>query len=350
MDFATAPFVTEAIRKRCENEVLGYTGKPDSYYNAIINWVKQRYDLTVAKEMINFVPGIVPGIGMAMNCFTRKGDKVMIQPPVYHPFAWVTTRNERTLVTNPLKWENGMYRMDLDAFREQVKGCKLFILCNPHNPAGRVWRREEIERVAEICRRNGVRVVSDEIHCEIVMPGCEYVPYGNIDRSAVVCTSPSKAFNTAGLHTSNIVCPDADTREAIDHAVNVNEVCDLTCFGVDALKASYTQEGADWVDSLCDYIWENYRFFAKTVAERLPECPVTMLEATYLPMIDVSAIEGYTSEQLEEKLKAEAGVWVNAGEMYGREGFLRVNLACPRATLAEGLDRLCKGLSALKRR
>ena len=139
MDFATAPFVTDAIRKRCENEVLGYTGKPDSYYNAIINWVKQRYDLIVTKEVINFVPGIVPGIGMAMNCFTQKGDKVMIQPPVYHPFAWVTTRNERTLVINPLRWENGMYRMDLDAFREQIKGCKLFILCNPHNPGGVVW-------------------------------------------------------------------------------------------------------------------------------------------------------------------------------------------------------------------
>ena len=166
MDFATAPFVTDAIRKRCENEVLGYTGKPDSYYNAIINWVKQRYDLVVAKEMINFVPGIVPGIGMAMNCFTQKGDKVMIQPPVYHPFAWVTTRNERTLVTNPLKWQNGMYRMDLDTFREQIKGCKLFILCNPHNPGGVVWTEAELRAIADICYDQKELVFSDENHAE----------------------------------------------------------------------------------------------------------------------------------------------------------------------------------------
>lgn len=176
MDFGTAPFIVDAIRKRCECEVLGYTGKPDSYYRAIINWVKQRYDLDVTKEMINFVPGIVPGIGMAMNSFTRPGDKVMIQPPVYHPFAWVTTRNERTLVTNPLKWENGMYRMDLDAFREQVKGCKLFILCNPHNPGGVVWTEDELRTVAEICYEEKVLVFSDEIHADLTLPPYKHRP------------------------------------------------------------------------------------------------------------------------------------------------------------------------------
>ena len=350
MDFRTRPIIMQAIRRRCEHEILGYTVKPRAFFEAIRDWVDRRHGWKVNASEIGFAPGIVPGISSAIQCFTEPGDKIMIQPPVYHPFAMIIRENGREIVNNPLILENGRYRMDFNHMKEAARGCRMFILCNPHNPVGIVWTEEELRRMMELCLKYRVPVVSDEIHCEIVMPGCEYVPYGNIDRSAVVCTSPSKAFNTAGLHTSNIVCPDADTREAIDHAVNVNEVCDLTCFGVDALKASYTQEGADWVDSLCDYIWENYRFFAKTVAERLPECPVTMLEATYLPMIDVSAIEGYTSEQLEEKLKAEAGVWVNAGEMYGREGFLRVNLACPRATLAEGLDRLCKGLSALKRR
>ena len=182
MDFATAPFVTDAIRKRCENEVLGYTGKPDSYYNAIINWVKQRYDLIVTKEVINFVPGIVPGIGMAMNCFTQKGDKVMIQPPVYHPFAWVTTRNERTLVINPLKWENGMYRMDLDAFREQIKGCKLFILCNPHNPGGVVWTEAELRAIADICYDEKVLVFSDEIHADLTLPPHTHRPFATVKR------------------------------------------------------------------------------------------------------------------------------------------------------------------------
>jgi cystathionine beta-lyase len=357
MDFRTAPVVREAMIRRAESGVYGYSFADEDYMDSLAGWFEGRHGYSIDTSMVIPVPGVVPALSAIIKALVKPGEGVIIQPPVYNCFFSSVRNNGCRLLENPLQridLPDGRftYEMDLDGLAELAArpDAKLMILCNPHNPAGRAWREEELEQVAEICRENGVRVVSDEIHCEIVMPGCEYVPYGNIDRSAVVCTSPSKAFNTAGLHTSNILCPDADTREAIDHAVNVNEVCDLTCFGVDALKASYTQEGADWVDSLCDYIWENYRFFAKTVAERLPECPVTMLEATYLPMIDVSAIEGYTSEQLEEKLKAEAGVWVNAGEMYGREGFLRVNLACPRATLAEGLDRLCKGLSALKRR
>lgn len=228
MDFGTAPFIVDAIRKRCECEVLGYTGKPDSYYRAIINWVKQRYDLDVTKEMINFVPGIVPGIGMAMNSFTRPGDKVMIQPPVYHPFAWVTTRNERTLVTNPLKWENGMYRMDLDAFREQVKGCKLFILCNPHNPGGVVWTEDELRTVAEICYEEKVLVFSDEIHADLTLPPYKHRPFATISEKAkmnsVTFMSPSKAFNMPGLAASHAIIFNEDLRARFRKFMDAGEL------------------------------------------------------------------------------------------------------------------------------
>ena len=354
MDFQTAPVVREAMIRRAESGVYGYSFADEDYMDSLEGWFEGRHGYTIDRSMVIPVPGVVPALSAIIKALVKPGEGVIIQPPVYNCFFSSVRNNDCLLLENPLQridLPDGRftYEMDFDGLAELAArpDAKLMILCNPHNPAGRAWREEELEQVAEICRENGVRVVSDEIHCEIVMPGCEYVPYGTVDRSAVVCTSPSKAFNTAGLHTSNIICPDAAVREAVDRAVNVNEVCDLTCFGVDALKASYTQEGADWIDELCDYIWDNYRFFADTMAKRLPQCPVTMLEATYLPMVDVSAITAYTSEQLEEKLKADFGVWVNAGEMYGREGYLRVNLACPRATLAKGLDRLCTGLEKL---
>ena len=184
MDFATAPFVTEAIRKRCENPVLGYTSKPESYYRAIMDWNKVRYGLEVEREAINFVPGIVPGIGMALNAFTGEGDKVMIQPPVYGPFEWLNTRNGRILVTHPLKLVDGMYRMDMDTFRKQVQGCKVFILCNPHNPGGVVWTEEELRQVADICHEEGVLVFSDEIHADLTLPPHKHRPFASISEKA----------------------------------------------------------------------------------------------------------------------------------------------------------------------
>ena len=207
MDFATAPFITEAIRQRLEHPVLGYTTKPDSYYQAIIQWNKSRYGLEVEKEMIHFVPGIVPGLGMALKTFTNPGDKVLIQPPVYGPFSWLNTRSGRTLVTNPLKLVDSTYRMDMDHFREQVKGCKVFILCNPHNPGGIVWTEEELVQVAEICYEEGVLVFSDEIHADLTLPPYKHRPFAMVSEKArmncVTFMSPSKAFNMPGLSSSH---------------------------------------------------------------------------------------------------------------------------------------------------
>ena len=292
MDFGTAPFIVDAIRKRCECEVLGYTGKPDSYYRAIINWVKQRYDLDVTKEMINFVPGIVPGIGMAMNSFTRPGDKVMIQPPVYHPFAWVTTRNERTLVTNPLKWENGMYRMDLDAFREQVKGCKLFILCNPHNPGGVVWTEDELRTVAEICYEEKVLVFSDEIHADLTLPPYKHRPFATISEKAkmnsVTFMSPSKAFNMPGLAASHAIIFNEDLRARFRKFMDAGELDMGHVFAFLSVEAAYTH-GTEWLDQCLAYIQGNIDYVDNFLKTHVFFCPRTLLNSSHIHRIQEHA-------------------------------------------------------------
>lgn len=223
---------------------------------------------------------------------------------------------------------------------------KMLLLCNPHNPAGRVWSRDELETVMRICMRNNVVVVSDEIHCELTLPDIDYVSYGTVDKDSVVCLSPSKAFNTAGLQIANIVCPNADVKAQIDRAINVNEVCDVNPFGVVGLKAAYTDEGRMWLDELRHYIKGNYHLVKEYIRHSLPQFAVTRLEATYLPWIDISSI-GISSHMLEDQLKQKAGVWVNSGEMYGAEGYVRLNIACPRMGLAEGLRRFVEGINNL---
>ncbi|MDE7148029.1 MAG: aminotransferase class I/II-fold pyridoxal phosphate-dependent enzyme, partial [Duncaniella sp.] len=234
------------------------------------------------------------------------------------------------------------YEMDFEGLERLAADPSnvLMLLCNPHNPAGRVWRREELERVAEICRRNGVRVVSDEIHCELTMPGYRYVPYGTVDPSAVVCLSPSKAFNTAGLQIANIIVADPEERKLIDRAVNINEVCDVNPFGVEALKAAYSPEGSEWLDALREYIYENYRLLRDCLRQRLPQCAVARLEGTYLPWVDISKL-GFDADALAGGMLDKAGVWVNSGSMYGDGAYLRINIACPRQILEEGLERIC---------
>ncbi|MDE6826780.1 MAG: aminotransferase class I/II-fold pyridoxal phosphate-dependent enzyme, partial [Paramuribaculum sp.] len=221
---------------------------------------------------------------------------------------------------------------------------KLLLLCNPHNPAGRLWRRDELTRLAVICAANGVRGVSDEIHCELTAPGTHYTPYGPIDPEAIVCLSPSKAFNTAGLQIANIVCPTSETRTLIDRAININEVCDVNPFGVEALKAAYTDEGEKWLGEVREQIWANYVFLLAFMRERFPQCPVSVLEATYLPWIDISALHD-SSDRLEEELLDRAGVWLNSGTMYGSNGYLRINIACSPELLAEALRRVGAALS-----
>ncbi|MDE5942383.1 MAG: pyridoxal phosphate-dependent aminotransferase [Muribaculaceae bacterium] len=358
MDFQTAPVVIEALRRRVDHGVFGYTLVDDGYYDALTKWFRRRHGYEIARDRVIYTSGVVPALSAIIKALAAEGDGVIVQTPVYNCFFSSIRNNGCRIVENPLKrvdFSDGTfsYEMDFDDLEAKVRetGVKLMLLCNPHNPAGRLWNRAELTRVAEICRRAGVRVVSDEIHCELTRPGSDYVAYGIIDREVngdapqgVVCLSPSKAFNTAGLQIANIVCPDKEVMAKIDRAININEVCDVNPFGVEGLKAAYSAEGEEWLGALREYLWGNYDFFASFMREQLPMCGFTRLEATYLPWIDVS-FTGIPSEELEERLKQEAKVWVNCGEMYGKDGFIRINLACRRCVLAEGLARIAEWIN-----
>ena len=346
MDFATAPFVTEAIRKRCDNPVLGYTTKPDSYYQTIMSWVKNRYGLEVEKEMINFVPGIVPGIGMALNAFTEKGDKVLIQPPVYGPFSWLNTRNERTLITNPLKWVDGMYRMDMEAFREQIKGCKVFILCNPHNPGGVVWTEEELQEVAEICYEEGVLVFSDEIHADLTLPPCKHRPFAMVSEKArmnsVTFMSPSKAFNMPGLTASHALIFNSKLRRKFRKYV---EACELDMghvFAFLAVEAAYSH-GTEWLDQCLAYIQGNIDYVDAFTKQHTPKIKVIRPQASYLVWLDCRDM-GLSQEALNDFFVDKAHLALNDGISFGKEGegFMRLNVASPRSVLEQAMNQLAE--------
>ena len=353
MDFQTAPCIIDALRKRVEHGVFGYTLVDNEYYASLCHWFKRYHDYEINPDMVLYTPGVVPAVSAIIKALVPVGCGVIVQTPVYNCFFSSIRNNgcrivENKLIRRDLSPEEFTYDMDFDGLEKLAAdpSNKMLLLCNPHNPAGRVWNRDELEAVMRICRRNGVVVVSDEIHCELTLPGIEYVGYGTVDPAAVVCLSPSKAFNTAGLQIANIVCPDADVKSRIDRAININEVCDVNPFGVVGLKAAYTDEGRLWLDELRLYLKGNYDLVKERIRHALPQCAVSRLEATYLPWVDVGAL-GVPSHRLEELLIQNAGVWVNSGEMYGAEGYVRINIACPRAVIAEGLRRFTDGINNL---
>ncbi len=347
MDFKAAPAILEALKKRVEHGVFGYTLVPDSYYEAIINWFARRHNWQIDRSWIIYTTGVVPAVSCAIKALTLPGEKVLIQTPDYNCFFSSIKNNGCEVAENELVRRGDSYEVDFEDFERQCADEKttVFLLCNPHNPAGRVWTKEELERMNDICLTHGVRVISDEIHCELVMPGHRFTPFAAISDAcrdnSVVLNSPTKAFNIAGLQIANIICADPAMRRRIDRAVNINEVCDVNPFGVVALQAAYN-ESEEWLDSLNHYIWGNYLALKEFIAKELPRLEVTRLEGTYLAWVDIKAT-GLTSDEAYEKLMKEGRVYVNSGTMYGRragEGYLRINLACPRATLLEGMKRM----------
>ncbi|MBR1933097.1 MAG: pyridoxal phosphate-dependent aminotransferase [Prevotella sp.] len=347
MDFRTAPAIIEALQRRVEHGVFGYTLVPESYYEAIIAWFHRRHQWTIDRSWIQYTSGVVPALSVIVKALTQPGDQVILQTPVYNCFFSSVRNNGCEVVANGLELKQ-TYTMDFDDLERKAADprAKMLILCNPHNPAGRVWTREELTRVYNICKEHGVIVVSDEIHNELTYRGRRYVPYGVVSQmdNAIVCTSPSKSFNTAGLQIANIICANAEWRERIDRAINQNEVCDVNPFGVVALQAAYN-ESEEWLDQLCEYIYQNYEALCQFLAERLPQLRVLPLEGTYLVWVDISAL-GITADELTSRLLSEAHVQVNSGTMYdpspAGQHFIRLNIACPRSQLMEGLRRLLK--------
>lgn len=345
MDFQTAPAIVEALRRRVEHGVFGYNIVPDSYYEAVQSWFRRRHGWEIERDWIQYTTGVVPALSVIVKAFTEPGDRVILQTPVYNCFFSSVRNNGCEVAGSPLRSFSSplRYEMDFDDLEAKASDprAKLLILCNPHNPVGRVWTREELQRVADICRRHGVIVASDEIHNELTFRGQRYVPFGTVDmENAIVCTSPSKSFNTAGLQIANIVCAHPEWREKIDRAININEVCDVNPFGIVALQAAYN-ESEEWLDQLCEYIWQNYQALCEFFGKELPQLPVTQLEGTYLVWVDIRAT-GLSSDALTDRLLKEGKVQVNSSTMYGAEGFIRLNIACPRSQMMEGLERIRK--------
>ena len=355
MDFETFPGITEALQRRVAHGIFGYTRVPEAYYEAVCSWFGKRHGWHINREDIIYTSGVVPAVSAVIKALTLPGDQVIVQGPVYNCFFSSIRNNGCEMVSNSLIYnkEELRYEIDFDDLERKLKHerARLMLLCNPHNPGGRVWTRDELTRVAELCRKYGVRVVSDEIHCELTLYDNEYVPFGSLpdelSRGSITCCSPSKAFNTAGLQIANIVCRDAEVRNRIDRAININEVCDVNPFGVIALQAAYSEEGYEWLTQLRKYISANYDLLLERFARELPKCKVMRMEGTYLAWIDCSELH-ISSDEIEEMLMHENKVWVNAGSMYGAEGaaFIRINMACTSELLNEGITRIVNGLGA----
>lgn len=353
MDFETFPGITEALQRRVAHGIFGYTRVPEAYYEAVCNWFGKHHGWHINREDIIYTSGVVPAVSAVIKALTLPGDQVIVQGPVYNCFFSSIRNNGCETVSNSLIYnkEELRYEIDFDDLERKLahERARLMLLCNPHNPGGRVWSRDELTRVAELCHKYGVRVVSDEIHCELTLYNNEYVPFGSLpdelSRDSITCCSPSKAFNTAGLQIANIVCRDAEVRNRIDRAININEVCDVNPFGVIALQAAYSDEGYEWLTQLRAYISSNYDLLRERFARELPKCKVMRMEGTYLAWIDCSELH-IPSDEIEEMLMHENKVWVNAGSMYGTEGaaFIRINMACTSELLNEGITRIVNGL------
>lgn len=345
MDFRTASAIIDALQKRVAHGIFGYTRVPDAYYDAVTSWFSRRHGWDIDREWIIYTSGVVPAVSAVIMALTVPGDKVIVQTPVYNCFFSSIRNNGCEIVSNPLRRTADTYEMDFAALERCAADprAKVMLLCNPHNPAGRVWTPDELTRLGNICLRNGVTVVADEIHCELVYQGFKYTPFASLSDAflhrSVTCVSPSKAFNIAGLQIANIVAFDNDLRSRIDKAININEVCDVNPFGVAATIAAYN-EGEEWLNQLVDYLHGNYEAMAEFCRRELPEFPITRLEGTYLVWMDCSSL-GMPSDALEHALLDDARLWLNAGTMYGAEGegYMRWNIACPRSVMLDGLNR-----------
>ena len=376
MDFKVAPPIVEALRKRVEQGIFGYTHVPDSYYESAIRWWERRRGWHTEKDWYLYIPGIVPGMTVVVKALTqyelRDGEvvekenrgrgpngelpKVIIQSPAYNCFFSTVRNNVCELVENKLIYDTEgdqpTWYINFEDLEREASDpmAKVLLFCNPHNPCGRVWPKEDLEKVADICRRHNVVVVSDEIHCELEMPGYHYTPMASLSQASqdntITMNSPSKSFNMAGLGISNIITNNPVWKKLIDKVINIYELCDVNPFGVVALQAAYN-EGEPWLKEVNEYIWDNYRTLLNFFEDELPEFPVTKMEGSYLVWVDVRRIK-MSADDIEKSLVTHEDVWINSGVMYGLDGFMRINIACPRTRLLQALDRIAKGFNRLK--
>lgn len=355
MDFATAPAVREAIEKRAAHGVFGYADLPRQWYQAYRDWWKRRHHWEMEEEWLIFCTGVVPAISSLVRKLTTPAEKVLIQTPVYNIFFNSIINNGRQVLESPLVYEDGAYRIDFDDLEEKLADPQttLMILCNPHNPIGKIWDARTLERIGELCYRHHVVVISDEIHCDLTDPGYEYVPFASVSEhcreNSVICLAPTKAFNLAGIQTAAVAVANPWLRHKVWRGLNTDEVAEGNVFAVEAPIAAFN-EGEEWLDELRAYILENKRIVQEYVDRELPKIHVITSQATYLLWLDCGAY-GKEAREIADFIRRETGLFLSAGEQYGGNGrcFLRMNLACPRSTVRDGLERLKKGLAAYEK-
>lgn len=347
MDFPTAPCIQRAIAEKAAHGIFGYSRPDERYFEAVKKWFKERHDYQLEDEWIVNTPGVCFALAAAIKAFTKEGDAVLIQKPVYYPFFNTIKNLGRKVVNSPLILEDGHYEIDFADFEEKIadEKVKLFILCSPHNPGGRVWKREELARINEICLRHGVLVVSDEIHSDITFEGHKHTVFGTLSRetaeNSIICTAPSKSFNLAGLQFSNIIIPNAELRVAFLREIEKTGYDEPSLFGIVAATAAYS-EGGQWFDEVKAYIWENIQFAKSYIEERCKNVQVIVPEGSYLLWLDFSGT-GLSDEEINNRILNKAKVWLDNGGMFGEEGkkFQRINCATPRTILEEALERIC---------
>lgn len=347
MDFKTPDFIIDAIKKRVEHEIFGYTFRSESYYNSIIDWMKRRHNWKIQKQWISFSPGVVSGLTFCVETFSKPGDGVIVQPPVYFPFFDSVKGTKRKMIENPLKIENGRYTFDFEDLKSKItKNTKLLLLCNPQNPGGMVWTREELTELTSICLENNIMIISDEIHSDLIFKGQKHIPLASISeevaKNCVVLMAPSKTFNVAGFSSSLVIIPNKKNFVRYERAIGVGHLGMGNIFGTIAMEAAYTH-GDEWLDQLQDYLWENYQLLEDFFKTKLPRVKVMKPEATYLIWLDFSDY-GMKNDDLMKFTIENANVALNDGGRFGTggDGWLRINIGCPKSTLVAALERLEK--------
>lgn len=350
MDFVSPKPVVDAIIKRAEHGAFGYTVRSNNYFGAFINWMERRHNWTINKRWIRCTPGIMPAISLAIQKFTEPGDKVLIQAPVYHPYPHIVKDNKRELVNSPLLMKDGKYEMDYEDLERKIEsGVKMLLLCNPHNPVGRVWTQEELVKLGDICMRHNVLVLSDEAHCDLIYKGHTHTPFASISNkfseNSITCTAPSKPFNIAGLQISNVIISNDTLRKEFTEAVDALHLGASNTLSITAAESAY-RFGDEWLDALIEYVEGNLVYLTKFIETKLSKIKVIKPEGTYLAWLDCREL-GMNAEDLERFFQKEAKVAFDEGYKFGLggEGFTRVNMACPRALLEEGLNRIEKALN-----
>jgi cysteine-S-conjugate beta-lyase len=352
MDFRTPNFIINAIKNRVGHEIFGYSIKPDSFFESIINWMKHRHNWDIQKEWISFSPGVVAGLTLAIETFSKPGEEVIVQPPVYFPFFDCVKGTKRKLVENPLKIVNGRYTFDFEDLKSKItENTKLLMLCNPQNPGGMVFTKHELEKLSAICLENKIIVISDEIHSDLIFNGNKHIPFASISEEAanncVICMAPSKTFNLAGLTTSLVIIPNKNKFARYERTLGVGHLGMGNIFGTVALEAAYNY-GDNWLEQLLVYLWDNYLFLEDFFNKNLPKVNVMKPEATYLIWIDFRKY-GMKDEELSRFIIENAKVGLNNGDRFGTggDGWMRINIGCPRSILQEGLERIKKAFGKI---